>query len=101
MEEDTLQDVDTVYHVQQTWSLADPPYEIALKVDGHPVKFELNLGAPSNLIHESAILKFPTLNPAHVSFTSVIGHKMHAWGIFMAEGDHDDEVYQMFSKESQ
>ncbi len=53
VEEDTLQDVDTVYHVQQTWSLADPPYEMVLNVDGHPVKFELGLGASSILINES------------------------------------------------
>ncbi len=80
VEEDSLQDVETIYQVQQTCNLADPPYEVTLKVDGHPVKFELDSGASSTLLHESAIRILSTLHPPQISFISatVRGSRFYA-----------------------
>ncbi len=88
------EDVNTIYRVQQTCNLADPP-QLTLKVDVHPVKFELDSGASSTPVHESAIRRFPKLHPTQVGFISATGHKMQVRGLFIAQIEHNGEVYQL------
>ncbi len=94
LEEDALQNVDTIYRVQQTCHLAYPPYEITLKVDGYPVKVGFDSGASSTLVLESAIRRFPKLHPPQMGFISATGLKMHVWGLSIAEIEHSGAVYQ-------
>ncbi len=59
------------------------------------MKFELDSGASSTLIHETAIRRCPMLYPPQISFISATGHKVQVRRLFMAEVEHDGEVYQM------
>ncbi len=47
------------------------------------------------LTHESAKRRCPPLNHPQVSSISAACHKMHVRGLFMAEVEHQGEVYQM------
>ncbi len=81
----TVEDVDTIYRVQQKCNLADPPYEKTLKVDGHPVKFESDSGASLIHAHESAIRRFPKLYPPQMGLSSATGNKMQVRGLYIAD----------------
>nr|VZH93500.1 unnamed protein product [Spirometra erinaceieuropaei] len=71
------------------------PYTITLRVDRHPVKFEIDTGSAVTLINEASLQKLPSHLRASSTFHSYTGQNEEIRGVFTAEGEHDGELHYL------